>query len=487
MGGIAGKCSTPQDDMPEDREEILAEQFQLAIAARSNVRPHASSFNKPPKDVSTPDSVVRIHIYDLQRWIGALNSMAKYMDWGAFHVGVEVFGEEWNFSVDGVDCHPPYQHPCGYPFRETLEMGKTAFAMGEWRKLRRQLEMDWPRKSYHILDRNCVSFAAEVCGRLQVSVEVPRWVLGAAATVAASPTLKGVVQSAIDARKEELARSLLHRRSAERAAQDLRRDRCRSLGRSQSVDAGDVEGLGLFGGFQKTHGQRSASVDDCRHFLDDGVVAGLGLVAFSEGDDEVVDDSRHLIDDEVLPSACGTRQGRGASMTGFLSSTKPRTPSAIGMGTSSGSLSECLCGQIPAELEESDAPLVLPTQTPLRMRCKSLTTLKAGALAWQEPADEENALMPKRLKIKCSGYAKADMVGDVHWEEIPAESVCTSSPLGLGPQMKTAPLGRCASSSASELSHSSSPRKTTVASAPVTTDPVSIGKDEARRGSYSSL
>ena len=42
----------------------------------------------------------------------------------AFHGGVEVFGREWSFGVDGVQKGSPRWHDF-HVYRETIRMGKT--------------------------------------------------------------------------------------------------------------------------------------------------------------------------------------------------------------------------------------------------------------------------------------------------------------------------------------------------------------------------
>jgi len=158
------------------------------------------------EEVTILDCSVLLHVYDLNPWLGTLNTLARHLDWGAFHVGVEVFGEEWAFSADGIDRHAPCKHPCGYPYRETVCMGRTPVDLPAWRKVLRKLGKEFPRRAYHILKNNCASFASEVCRRLEVPVEVPRWVLGAAATLEASPTMQSAFMSGFAASQDSVVK-----------------------------------------------------------------------------------------------------------------------------------------------------------------------------------------------------------------------------------------------------------------------------------------
>lgn len=172
--------------------------------------PIGSYIQARSSEVAQLDCLVFLQIYDPRPWLETVNTLAKPLGWGAFHVGVEVFGEEWAFSADGVHRHTPCKHPAGYAHRDTVDMGSTPVDLPKWRKLCRQLNKSWPRRSYHLLKKNCVSFACEVCRCLEVPVEVPRWVLGAAAMLEASPKLQAALMAGITGQHEVITKQQLN-------------------------------------------------------------------------------------------------------------------------------------------------------------------------------------------------------------------------------------------------------------------------------------
>jgi len=132
---------------------------------------------------------VWLHIYDLGPVTGKLNEFVlRGANLGAFHVGVEVMGEEWSFqgfrdawdddTLSGVVHNAPKAHPA-YLYRESISLGRTPYPEDSIDAVIDAMMDDWPANSYHIVSRNCVTFAEEFTHALQVPEPFPAWVRGA--------------------------------------------------------------------------------------------------------------------------------------------------------------------------------------------------------------------------------------------------------------------------------------------------------------------
>jgi len=125
----------------------------------------------------------------------AFNAACKPLGLGAFHCGVEVFGEEWSFSdvyendcgteppSDGVFSSVPMSC-AGHTFLERVPMGRTLLRRAELRSLVALLIREWPASSYDVLTRNCCHFSEDFCRRLGVG-PIPEWVKSLAGAGAA--------------------------------------------------------------------------------------------------------------------------------------------------------------------------------------------------------------------------------------------------------------------------------------------------------------
>lgn len=135
--------------------------------------------NALEKDRINPAHVL-LHVYDLGKYMKVVNTVSRAFDWGIFHVGVEVYGKEWCFErtfspdVPGISAYTPKQHP-SHVYRESVLCGETQLSNKQVLNLLRQLRQEWPGTSYHLLRRNCVSFAETLTKSLGVG-GVPRWV-----------------------------------------------------------------------------------------------------------------------------------------------------------------------------------------------------------------------------------------------------------------------------------------------------------------------
>jgi hypothetical protein len=121
--------------------------------------------------------VVQLNIYDLSKEFLISNDISQEVLelGGAFHAGVEVYGQEWSFSPDGVDFNCPKTHDI-HVFRETIVIGYTHCEPGEVQAfIEDQMSMEWRGSSYDLLSRNCCTFSRALCKRLTGNT-IPDWV-----------------------------------------------------------------------------------------------------------------------------------------------------------------------------------------------------------------------------------------------------------------------------------------------------------------------
>lgn len=130
-----------------------------------------------------------MHVYDMGPVTGRLNQFVlRGANLGAFHVGIEVLGEEWSFqgfhdawdddTLSGVLRNSPRNHP-DYLYRESVCMGMTPLDEDGVDAILDQMMEEWPANAYHIVSRNCVTFAEELTKALQAPEVFPAWVRGA--------------------------------------------------------------------------------------------------------------------------------------------------------------------------------------------------------------------------------------------------------------------------------------------------------------------
>jgi len=161
-----------------------------------------------PSTVALPQPVrpmpVILHVYDLGQnvEVQALNSVLGAFGTGAFHCGVEVYGDEFSFNWknegSGVFKCPPRACP-GHTYRTSVDMGFTTLSPMQVEWILRVLREEWPGRSYHILNRNCCSFSDAFCKALGVG-PIPLWTRNlASAGSAVSEGWKAVVGAPLSA------------------------------------------------------------------------------------------------------------------------------------------------------------------------------------------------------------------------------------------------------------------------------------------------
>ena len=107
--------------------------------------------------------------------------------WGAYHAGVEVYGEEWAFifytdvvdpKTSGVYSVHPRQNPDVGEYKTSVYMGRTPLSFSQARTVIAKLHGDWPTLTYHLTNNNCIAFAEHLCAEMKVPRRFPTWVRG---------------------------------------------------------------------------------------------------------------------------------------------------------------------------------------------------------------------------------------------------------------------------------------------------------------------
>jgi len=146
--------------------------------------PESAKFGEP----------VRLHVYDVgqlervgPKGVRALNKCLRPLGAGAFHCGVEVFGQEWSFKSEphgtGVESCGP-KRCVAHSYSESLDMGRTPLSKAEVMDVVFTLMKEWPGSSYDSLRRNCCHFSDELCVRLGVG-HIPPWITHLASAASA--------------------------------------------------------------------------------------------------------------------------------------------------------------------------------------------------------------------------------------------------------------------------------------------------------------
>lgn len=132
---------------------------------------------------------VWLHVYDLGPVTGQLNEFVlRGANLGAFHCGIEVLGDEWSFqgfhdawddpTLSGIVRNEPRLHPA-YLYRESVLLGRSPLDEDAIDLLLDRMMEEWPANAYHLVARNCVTFAEEFAKVLQAPEPFPAWVRGA--------------------------------------------------------------------------------------------------------------------------------------------------------------------------------------------------------------------------------------------------------------------------------------------------------------------
>lgn len=133
-------------------------------------------------DTVTVGSAVTLHVYSFFKNPAAarLNDALAAFNTGAYHVGVEVYRQEWSYgaSLPGVFSCTPASHN-GHAYVEAIPLGRTQMSKSEVMGLIRQLKGSWLCHHYDAMRQNCGHFCDQLCKHLGVS-PVPRYLVSLA-------------------------------------------------------------------------------------------------------------------------------------------------------------------------------------------------------------------------------------------------------------------------------------------------------------------
>jgi len=119
--------------------------------------------NLPDLDLSKhPITHVILMVYDVT-WATQRAGLPIY------HLGVEVHNGEFSYGLKGVEVVPPGGHKT-HPFCEAILLGFTAISFEEVCLLGKELQKEYTPTSYHLLWRNCQTFAVAFCAGLGLTV-----------------------------------------------------------------------------------------------------------------------------------------------------------------------------------------------------------------------------------------------------------------------------------------------------------------------------
>lgn len=154
-------------DLPADEDDDLP---VSPMPVRSKCSP--PSLEPRRRRLQLPDSCceVRVHVYDL--W-GEVASAPQFLNalttqYGLFHTGVEVYGEEWYFCGTDPAYHGVYKmpqpkvHPI-HKYTRTVVLGWTKLSRKDIEECMPIIRSKWPGGSYHPLRRNCHHFTNFFC------------------------------------------------------------------------------------------------------------------------------------------------------------------------------------------------------------------------------------------------------------------------------------------------------------------------------------
>jgi hypothetical protein len=158
--------------------------------------------------------VVLLHVYDVfsDETVQAVNTVLQRVGTGAFHAGVEVYGQEWSYgytpNCTGIVVCTPKANPA-HRYRETIVMGSTSLSQIEVTNLLNVMCTEWIGMDYDLLLRNCCHFCDAFCGKLGVG-SLPPWVTNLAGAGArfvdgvssAASKLNGFVDAAAETAAE---------------------------------------------------------------------------------------------------------------------------------------------------------------------------------------------------------------------------------------------------------------------------------------------
>ncbi|CAD7963577.1 unnamed protein product [Amoebophrya sp. A120] len=123
------------------------------------------------------ERAVFLHVYDLDPVTARLNRLSMSVaNAGLFHVGVEVFREEWfyckvcgNHPLQTGIVHTVPMEGGGHVYRQSFYMGESPFSAKEFWRLLTKVRSRWLASDYELWSKNCQHFAIEICRELDLA------------------------------------------------------------------------------------------------------------------------------------------------------------------------------------------------------------------------------------------------------------------------------------------------------------------------------
>lgn len=151
------------------------------VASTASGRRAAISADVEETRVSTP---VYANAYDLNdsTTIAVVNTLL-YFSGGAYHVGIQAFGEEWAYGGSSTCCNTgiyqqplPMRHPV-HKFYRQVHVGDTTASVDDFHAMVKSLVdgLKWRGVDYDVLGHNCVSFSGALLARFPEEFTLPGW------------------------------------------------------------------------------------------------------------------------------------------------------------------------------------------------------------------------------------------------------------------------------------------------------------------------
>ncbi|CAK9096478.1 Desumoylating isopeptidase 1 homolog (DeSI-1) (Polyubiquitinated substrate transporter) (POST) [Durusdinium trenchii] len=119
----------------------------------------------PGLDDELYEGEVMLQVYHLAKAVKAVGLPI-------YHTGVEVYGVEHFFCLDGVQACRPKGYGQGV-HKISVALGKTRLSSSRVDQAIKKLKPKWPGQDYKLLSHNCQSFAVELVSLLLPNVDFP--------------------------------------------------------------------------------------------------------------------------------------------------------------------------------------------------------------------------------------------------------------------------------------------------------------------------
>jgi len=187
----------PYGDLPSvtrGRSKTVTLQPERLVANIENLPVDFGGFN--PSDVLLNIYHVRIGVGFASMDFAGFNSLFDNV-FGAFHVGVEVFNNEWQYGWcqegSGVCASLPRANT-EHTYCKTVYLGRSRQSIRDVDDLITRLIQEWRGKDYNIASKNCLHFARHLSQELGVDAP-PNWLFRLSGMIPGSAPFAGSVAS----------------------------------------------------------------------------------------------------------------------------------------------------------------------------------------------------------------------------------------------------------------------------------------------------